>query len=227
MKNTTKRILKSISTFALLFAAVLNGTAQKGEFGIRVMPTFSSFSAQSSSGGTIKGEVTLGYGFGALLGFNFTEHVGVQVEGIYTSISQKYVENDQEHKVHLKYINIPLLLSLNTGKLNPINLNAVLGPQLGLSAGSSIDSSGSGDGTTSTTAVVSVKRGDIGFAYGAGLDFGLNPLNTLRLSIGFRGVYGLLDISDNSRTIANDSYYILDKTNVKTYAGYLGFSILF
>ena len=72
-----------------------------------------------------------------------------------------------------------------------------------------------------------VKTGDIGFAYGAGVDFGLNPSQTFRLGLGFRGVYGLFDISDDSGSLSNDSFFVLEKTHVKTYSGYLGFSLLF
>jgi hypothetical protein len=157
------------------------------------------------------------------LGVNLWKHVGIQGEVIYSSISQKFKETDTERKINLKYVNIPLLLSLNTGKTNAINFNLVAGPQIGISVGSSL----SGIGTDSTKAVLSVKKGDLGFAYGAGLDFGINPARTVRVSLGFRGIFGLFDISDNNNTLATDSYYLLDRSHIQTYAGYLGLSILF
>jgi hypothetical protein len=226
MKNSKVKFM-CLSVAALIFVSVLKSDAQKAEVGLRFMPTFSSFSAKTSSGGTIEGSVTLGYGFGALLGFNFTEHVGVQGEIIYTSISQKYKELDVEREINLRYFNIPLLLSLNTGKTKPVNFNFVAGPQIGLSAGSDIHVSGGGEGSEATHAVLKVKKGDLGVAYGAGIDFGLNTEKTFRLGIGFRGVFGLFDISDNSQTIATDSYYVLDRTHLNTYSGYIGFSLLF
>jgi hypothetical protein len=75
--------------------------------------------------------------------------------------------------------------------------------------------------------VLAVKKGDLGFAYGAGIDFGLNPAKSFRLGIGFRGVYGLFDISDNNRNLNTESYYLLGKTHVKTYSGYAGISYIF
>lgn len=200
--------------------------AQKAEFGLRFMPTVSSLNLMTSSGGQVEGKATLGYGFGALLGFNFSDHVGIQGEVIYSSSSQKYTEVDLERKVNLRYVNIPLLLSLNTGKTKAVNLNIVAGPQLGLSAGSSVHLSG-GDETGQPIAVVSVKKGDIGFAYGIGVDFGLNAARTIRLGLGYRGVSGLFDISDNNRSITTNSFYILDRTHVKSNAAYIGLSILF
>ena len=200
--------------------------AQKGEFGLRFMPTVSALDFNTSSGGTVKGEAKLGYGFGAFLGFNFSDHFGIQGEVIYNSTSQKYKELDAERKITLKYFNIPLLLSFNTGKSNFVNFNIVAGPQIGISAGSSLQTSG-GNGVELPEAILSVKKGDLGFAYGAGLDFGLNQARNIRLGVGFRGVYGLFDISDNSKTSTTDGYYVLDRTKIKTYSGYVGVSILF
>ncbi len=164
----------------------------------------------------------MGYGVGAFLGFNFTEHVGIQVEGIYSTITQKYKEQDVENKIKLKYLNIPVLLSLNTGKSRIINLNIVAGPQMGISVGSDFST-----GSDSSHAVLSVKKGDIGLAYGAGLDFGLNELKNLRLGFGFRGVLGLFDISDDNGSTTTESYYVLDRNRIKTYSAYIGLSYLF
>lgn len=227
MKNSKNKIcIRSFLVIMLVVFALKAGAQKKGEFGLRYMPTVSSFEMKTESGGTVKGEATLGYGVGAFLGFNFTEHIGIQGEIIYSSISQKYKESDVEREINLKYVNIPLLFSLNTGKSNPVNLNIVAGPQIGLSVGSSVNSTG-GNGTYSSQAVVSVKKSDIGLAYGAGVDFGLNEAQTFRLGLGFRGVLGLIDISDNNNTVVKDTYYVIDKTKIKTYSGYLGISFLF
>lgn len=225
MKNSKVKAIIYTSVAALLLAAAVKVNAQSAEFGLRFMPTVSSFDMKSSSGGTVKGQVTLGYGVGALLGFNFSDHVGVQGEVIYSSITQKYKELDVERKVNLKYVNIPLMLSLNTNKSGPVNLNLVAGPQISISVGSDVHTSG-GDGTSSQ-ALVTVKKGDLGLAYGAGVDFALSPSGAFRLGFGFRGVYGLLDISDNNTSTTTNSYYVLDRTHMKTYSAYAGLSLLF
>lgn len=192
----------------------------KGIFGVRFMPTITSLD-YSASQGAVETSFVLGYGAGILLGTNFNEHVGLQGEIIYSQLAQKFKSGDLEHKVKLSYINVPLLLSLNTGIYNPVNVNFVIGPQLGLNVGSSIDVTSGIEDTVH--AVFAVKRGDIGFAYGAGVDFGKD----VKFSVGFRGVYGLLDISDNSQSITTSEYYILDRSHVKTYSGYVGVSFLF
>ena len=223
MKNLKSKIITSIFASVLFFNCTLKSEAQSTEFGIRLMPTFSSFNMQTSTGGTVNGSVNLGFGCGAFLGFNISDNVGIQGELIYNSLSQRYTETDVERKVKLRYINVPVLLSLNTGKSRPFNINFVAGPQIGFSVGSSLST----NGTNNPPAILSVRKGDLGIAYGAGIDFGINNSLTTRFGFGFRGVLGLFDISDNSQTIATDSYYILDRSRIKTYSAYVGVSFLF
>ncbi len=225
-----KRSFVLIGLMSLAFGAHLKAQdspdLHRVEFGFRFMPTISAFDMQTSSGGTIKGEATLGYGVGAALGFNFTKHVGMHMELIYNSLSQKYKDQELDREINVRYINIPLLISFNTGKSNPVNLSIVAGPQLGLNVGSSIRGSGENNSDT-LTAVLATKKSDFGFAYGAALEFALNETRTIRMDIGFRGVYGFANISDTKPTTTNDSYYILDRATVRTNAGYLGIAFLF
>lgn len=225
MRNKMHGILCSVVILLFIGIATNNSFAQmKGEVGLRFMPTVSSFDVQTSSGGKVTADATLGYGAGLLIGYNFSDHIGLQGEVIYSTLNQKYTDDDVEREIKLEYINIPLLLSYNTGKSKAVNFNIVAGPQIGISVGSELFTS---DDTNPDEAVLSVKKGDLGFAYGAGLDFGLNTAKTIRLGIGFRGVYGLLDISDNSNNLSTESYFVLDKAHIKTYSAYLGLSFLF
>jgi hypothetical protein len=84
------------------------------------------FDVVTSDNGKVSGDFKYGYGIGGFLGFNFNEHVGIQAEVIYNSISQKYSEFDTEKEINLQYYNIPLLLSLNSGKNKPVNFNLVV-----------------------------------------------------------------------------------------------------
>jgi hypothetical protein len=231
MKKFNNKII-ALSVATLLCAGSFNANAQemtsvkKGEFGFRFMPTFSSFDMKSSDGGTVSGDVTLGFGIGALLGFGFSEHVGIQGEVIYSSVSQKINDKDVQHKVNLRYVNVPLLLTLNTGKSKVINLKVVGGPQIGFNVGSSITTTGAAD-VNNPQPVLSVKKGDLGVAYGAGADIALTSSHTLLLSLGYRGVLGLIDISDQSTSVTTQSYYVLDRTHLKTNAVYAGLTLMF
>lgn len=197
-----------------------------GEFGIRYMPTFSVLRLTNPSGGTIKGEFVMGHGFGALIGAN-SEHVGVQLEAIYTSAGQRFQDNGLEHEVSVNYLSVPLLLTLNTNKSKPVNFNIAFGPQVGFNTGASVKTSGTSNEGTVVEPVVAVKKSDFGVGYGAGLEFALNNPRTVRLNFGFRGVYGLIDIRDKGQTVTTDQYVVLDRTNTQTYAGYLGLSFMF
>lgn len=234
---------KSIIIIALVFLAmgatvkaqdsVMVATTDKpdrdfprAEFGFRFMPTISSFDMQTSSGGTVKGEATLGYGAGVFLGINLSNHVGLVAEVMYNSLSQKYKDQELDREINVQYINIPLLVSLNTGKANPVNLKIEAGPQIGYNIGASVSSSGDANSDTLQT-VLTTKKSDFGFAYGAGLEFVLNKNKTIRMDLGFRGVYGFVNISNTSQTQETDSYYILDRATIRTNAGYVGLTVLF
>jgi hypothetical protein len=222
MKNFRNKIVTGI--LMLIFMITLNTNAQNIELGARFMPTFSSFKIHSNDGGTLKGEFTAGYGYSGFIGINFTDNFGIQGEVMYNKLSQNYSEANNEGTINLEYINIPLLLSLNTGKSKPVNLNFVVGPQIGFNVGAEVQSTKAPD-TYQATLVV--KKNDLGIAYGAGVDLGLNSEKTFRLSLGYRGVIGLINISDESGTSETEDYYILEKTNIKTYAIYAGISFLF
>ncbi len=196
------------------------------EIGVRFMPVFSTFDVRTYDSGIAEANFTLGYGFGGLVGYNFNRYVGLQGELIYNVLNQKYRDRSLDHTVTLNYVNIPLLLSLNTGKGAPVNLNLVAGPQVGINVGSRVETSG-GKGVDTVQAILAVKAGDFGLAYGAGLEFGFGPGRNVLLDIGFRGVYGLIDISDRSKSTTTNEYYILDRAHVESYAGYIGLKFAF
>ena len=192
--------------------------------GVRFLPTFTSVNVHQVDNGNVKSSFVLGYGFGGIIGYNFSKHIGIQAEVLYSSLSQRYTSGGQKQRLDLSYINIPLLLTLNTNSFGRFNLNVVAGPQIGINTGSRIKTE-NGEGVDTVQAIVAVKPADLGIAYGAGVDFGIT--NSLRLGVGFRGVLGLLDISDNNKTATTNQYYILDRSKVKTYSAYIGLSLAF
>ncbi len=222
MKNDKYKRMKYSLLTLLIGVSVYYANAQSFEIGLRYMPTVSSLEISTPGEGRVVGDFSGGYGIGGFFGIKVTNYLGFQAEVIYNSFSQKYREENVERDIKLKYINIPLLLSLNTGKSNAVNFNIVGGPQIGISVGSDIFS----NGTTAKEPVLLVKKGDLGLAYGAGIDFGINASKSIRLGLGFRGVLGMIDISDDSRTITTDSYYVLDRSHITTYSAYAGLSII-
>jgi hypothetical protein len=120
------------------------------EMGFHYMPTFYNMSFRTSNGDIVNGSVTMSQGFGAMMGINLSQHIGFQGEIDYYRASQSFRDLDVSHDVYIKYIDIPMLLSLNTDKTARVNLNAVVGPQFGINVGSNISSSGSNGTTTAT-----------------------------------------------------------------------------
>src|SRR5688572_6247335 len=170
--------------------------------------------------GKVNTSYVVGYGGGAFIGYFFTRNVEVRAEALYSSLAQELKDdNDVKRKLELSYVNFPLLLALHTGYDKPVSFNITFGPQIGINTGSKLDGSGS-EGIDTVQASINVKPADLGIAYGAGLDFGFGPEKLVHLNVGFRGVYGLVDISDESNNTTTNSYYIIDRAHLKTYSGY-------
>jgi hypothetical protein len=168
-------------------------------------------------------EYVVGYGGGGYLGYFFSPHVELRAEVLYSSLAQKIVYGNTETTMKLSYLNFPLLLGLHTGYDKPVSLNIMFGPQIGINTSSSYESEGS-EGVDTVQASLTVKPADIGLAYGAGLDFGFGEERLVHLNIGFRGVYGLVDISESSQNTTTSDFYILDRAHLKTYSAYAGLS---
>jgi hypothetical protein len=199
---------------------------RRGEFGVRYMPTFSSMSLRTSSGDIIQGDVTMSHGYGLMLAGNFSKNIGLQAELNYLEITQKYKDRNLDRQVDVAYLNVPVLLSVNTDKSRIVNLNFVAGPQFGFNVGSSIKTSGTEE-TGTVRAVVGASGTDIGLAYGTGLEVALNKLHTVRLDLGYRGFYGLIDGSADQSSSNPDTYNVLVRASRKSHAAYLGLTLCF
>jgi opacity protein-like surface antigen len=189
------------------------------ELGVHYMPTFYSMTFKNVNGDKIKGSASFSHGFGGMLALNFSPHVGVQGEIDYYKATQKFSDQSVDNELSIKYIDIPLLLSLNTNKMAAVNLNAVVGPQFGINVGSEMSSSGS-----TARATVEAKKGDIGAAFGAGLEFALNSSHTVRLDVGYRGFFGF--VKTNIKSTGSDTYNFTMDASRKFNAGYVRLTFL-
>lgn len=201
-----------------------NNNLKVGEFGLLYLPTFTKLDLKTYNGEVVEGTATLGHGFGAMVAVNLSKNVGIRLEGNYIGMMQKYKDRNLEREVHINYLNFPLMLTLNTDKTKPVNFNVHLGPQFGLNVGSEITGDAVGSEDT-LHAVIVVKEGDVGIAYGAGFEIGLTPKRTVRLDFGFRGMYGLVDMRGD--TTEPNTYNVVVKGSRKAYGGYLGLTLAF
>jgi hypothetical protein len=196
----------------------------RGEVGIRYMPTFVSMQFRNVGGDLVQGDVSVSNGVGVMLGMNFSKNVGIQTAVEYLDISQKYKDQGLSRQVDVSYMNIPVLLQLNTNKTKPVNLNFVVGPQFGINIGASTSVSGNGD-TETLHATVGAKGTDVGAAYGAGLEIAVDKERRFRIDLGYRGFYGLVDAQANQ--VAPDTYNIFVKGSRRTNAAYVGLAWAF
>ena len=202
------------------------GDMNRFEIGVRFVPNITSIGVETLPNWTVKSSVTINYSYGIFLGYNFTENMGILLEGLYSPVAYHYSENNNDRIINVNYLNIPLLFKLNSGVSDPVNFNLVVGPQLGISTGSSISTTNAAV-SDSIRGVLATKAINFGIAYGVGVDFALNSSHSLKASVGYRGVFGLMDISDRSKAIQPDQYYILDHNHVNSYGLYAGLSFLF
>lgn len=205
--------------------------------GARIMGTISTFKVNTFENNNVtvaKTKVTLGYGGGVYLGFNITKCFAIQPEILYSTLSQKYVDKGLNRRIDISYVNVPLMFVLNTNITKPVNFNIAAGPQLGINTGAKVSSVSQGN-TEVINSKFAVKATDFGFAYGAGLDFRIIP--ALSIDLGFRGVMGLIDISDKNATATYTTtdngvttihtVAVMDKSKVSSYGGYLGLRLNF
>jgi len=192
------------------------------EVGVHYMPTFYKLDVNTSDGGVVEGSFTTSHGFGGMFGVYLSPHFGFQGEIDYYEASQKYSDQGTDKKVDIKYLDLPMLISLNTNKLARLNLNAVVGPQFGINVGSDISSSG---GSSTANATVKAKKADVGAAFGAGLEFTLTENRNLRVDAGYRGFYGFLKM--DAEETDSDELNVVVSANRKTNAAYVRLTFVF
>ena len=223
--------MKKYAVIALALVGLCGGAAQaqmeSGAYaGVNYMPTLTSFKVRTIDNGTAQAKFAIGHGIGGQLGYNFNRNWAAQVEGIYSTLSQSYTDRGLERTINLSYVHFPLTMRFNTDITKPVNFNVVAGPQFGVNVGSHLDTDDGGRADT-VEAVLAVKPADFGIAYGAGLNFGLGADANPKINVGFRGVRGILDISERNQSATTDQFYILDRSKVNTYAAVLGLTYLF
>lgn len=193
--------------------------------GVIGQATFTNVKIKSENS-SISTSYVVGYGAGGFLGYFFNPNVEVRVEALYSALAQEITVDGVKNTLNLSYMNFPLLAGLHTSYNKPVSFNVMFGPQIGINTSSSLDVEGNSDIDT-VNATINIKPADIGLAYGAGIDFGFGPERLLHLNLGFRGVYGIIDISEDSKNSTTSSYYLLDRSKIKTYSAYAGLSYKF
>jgi hypothetical protein len=159
--------------------------------GLRFQPTFVALTNRGYEQDARRISATIGYGYGGSLAYFFNNYVSFNLEVVYSEIDQDYMdEQNNERRLGVSYFDIPMLATINSNFGRQVNINAALGPQLGIFSGARFDGKSQGE-TSNVDAVVALDPVGIGLGYGAGIDFGMGAKRHTHLNLGFRGVAGL------------------------------------
>lgn len=164
----------------LMAVTVMNTQAQGFHLGVKAGANIFKIDGQSYDN-----EFKFGYNVGAFSEINFSKHIGIQPEVLFsqtnfrtgTEFSSIYPGGTDDLKGKLNYLSIPILLSIR-----PIPLLSILvGPQFGILL--------NGDQHLTTQAKDAFKKGDFSMVGGA-------QLNLAGFKLGARYVVGLTDINE-------------------------------
>jgi hypothetical protein len=199
--------------------------AYQWEVGFQLMPTYVTFSMNNWDGTSVQGDAIIGLSRSIVTAVALNPTLSIGAEMIYTTFNRQFNQNGALKRLNVNYVSIPILATVNTSKMSRVNVNLVIGPQFGINAGSAVESA-DGKEPDSLQNIWRGKQGEMGVAYGVGLEFALNSRRSLRLTTGFRGISGFLDVVDNSTTWA--VYYSrTNRVNVHLYSVYTGLTWLF
>ncbi|HYG50776.1 MAG TPA: porin family protein [Flavobacteriales bacterium] len=236
-KRTYARLLITVLLAALFYNrlkaqetkppahADINQPYYEWEVGFQVMPTYATVTMGNWDGTSVEDDAIIGLSRAGVAAFTLNPTLAVTAEFVYTTFKMEFNHRGSPKRLNVNYISVPLMAAINTSKMSRINVKLVIGPQFGINAGSSVESA-NGQEPDSLQSLWRVKQGDMGVAYGAGLEFALNSSRSLRLTTGFRGISGFLNVADNSTNMAV-FFSRVNKVNVHLYSVYGGLIWLF
>jgi Outer membrane protein beta-barrel domain len=174
--------MKKIFLSALAVIAFMSATLAQGfHIGAKVGANMGKIDGESFSN-----EFKLGYQLGGFAEIDFTKGFGIQPELLWSQTNTKVTDEvltgwKPGEEIHLNYLNIPILLRLNAGKMLTFNL----GPQFSILTNN--------HKTTLENAGDAFKSGDLAMVAGAQVNIG-------SLRVYGRYNIGLSDISDIKET---------------------------
>jgi len=183
--------------------------AQKGfHFGIKYQPNISSVqNADFADSTNLSLKNTFAQGGGVSLAFNVFDNLGVQAEALYSEQGQKFSGQDTAGKLYnsflkLTYINVPLLIRLNSNTRKTVSFHITGGIQMGLLYGAGLVVTRV-DGAQTTGVASTFKTVDMAVVYGGGFD--INLAEYFHINIGLRLSDGLVDIGKPGNEIFNST----------------------
>src|SRR5882757_4882140 len=160
-----KKIL--FNTVLLLSLAALNqASAQKGfSLSVKGTPQFSWLqNSTDNDNNSFSRKTTFNTNFGIGGAYNFTDHLGVGLDVLYSLQGQKYDLAGTEFRQKTDYLKLPLMFLYNTNPAKPVSFIAKAGPQLSILTSAKLDNKDGDELADNKDAYKSVTFGGVAVA---------------------------------------------------------------
>lgn len=116
----------------MIMAMTKNVSAQKGfNLSVKATPEFSFLLNKDDNDNSLHdSKATINTNFGIGAGYNFTDNVGVAIDGLYSLQGQKYELSGQDYNQKISYIKVPVYFTYNSNPQRPISFSGKIGPQV-------------------------------------------------------------------------------------------------
>lgn len=130
-KKNRSAIFISLSMM-IMMAMTTNVNAQKGlNLSVKATPEFSFLLNQEDNDNSLyDSKATFNTNFGIGAGYNFTDNVGVAIEGLYSLQGQKYELSGKDYNQKVNYIKVPVYFTYNSNPEKLISFSGKIGPQV-------------------------------------------------------------------------------------------------
>ena len=131
--NKKNRAVIFISlSLMVMMAMTTNVNAQKGfNLSVKATPEFSFLLNKDDNDNSLyDSKATFNTNFGIGAGYNFTDNIGVAIDGLYSMQGQKYELSGNEYNQKVNYIKVPVYFTYNSNPAKVISFSGKIGPQV-------------------------------------------------------------------------------------------------
>jgi hypothetical protein len=131
--NKKNRAVIFISlSIMVMMAMTTNVNAQKGfNLSVKATPELSLLLNKDDNDNSLfDSKATFNTNFGIGAGYNFTDNVGVAIDGLYSMQGQKYELSGNEYNQKVNYIKVPVYFTYNSNPAKVVSFSGKIGPQV-------------------------------------------------------------------------------------------------
>lgn len=152
-KKNRSAIFISFSVMVMM-AMTKNVNAQKGfNLSVKATPEFSFLLNKDDNDNHLyNSKATFNTNFGIGAGYNFTNRMGVAIDGLYSMQGQKYELSGQQYNQKINYIKVPVYFTYTSNSAKLISFSGKIGPQVSFLSTSKLTYSNGKDSVGNTNA---------------------------------------------------------------------------